>query len=132
MTGGYVIREFDPSNGAIAAPSRHHRVRAGGCLAGGSRQRKAYATGWRGLPPNSMRPWGAARIGEIIRVGDDAPRRWFRIEYAISDPIVLAIGDRLFLGGKTQPHLLPRIGGTGPPHERLDLLGGGLVEVEHP
>src|SRR6266481_4622152 len=117
---------------AIAAPSRHHRVRTGGCPAGGSRQRKAYATGWRCSSPNSMRPRGAARIGEVIRIGDDAPLRRFRIEYAISDPIMLAIGDRLFLGGKTQPHLLPRIGGTGPPHERLDCLGGGLFEVEHP
>src|SRR5579862_2351625 len=80
----------------------------------------------------SVGPWRAARIGEIVGIGNDLPLRRLGIEYPAGDAVMLAIGDCLFLAVEAQSHLLARITRTRPSHQGLDLLGSGLLEIEHP
>src|ERR1043166_5708430 len=46
----------------------------------------------------SVRPRVGAREGEIVRIGDLAPRWLLGREHAERNPVALAIGDRLLLG----------------------------------
>src|SRR6516165_1848054 len=85
-----------------------------------------------GTPRTSMRPRHAPRIGKIVRIGDDLTFRLLGTEYPIGDAMLLAIGDRLLLRGEAQPNLLLHIAGARPSHQRLDLLGLGRLEIEHP
>ena len=61
-----------------------------------------------------------------------APRTAACLEHLIGDAVALAIGDRLFLAGKAQAHLLAHVAGRGPAHQRLDLARLLGLEIEHP
>src|SRR5207244_8752334 len=55
---------------------------------------------------SSMRPRNAARVGEVVRIGLDYALWRIGLEHAISEPVLLTIGDGLCPGIKAQPHLL--------------------------
>src|ERR1017187_10012358 len=46
--------------------------------------------------------------------------------------MALAIGDRLFLAGKAQMHLLAHVAGRGPAHQRLHRARRLGLEIKHP
>src|SRR2546425_4669445 len=109
MTGGRVIRESAPSLSDLGTRNSAPQPRQ--CSGNPALRSPSNIT--------SMRPRNAARVGEVVRISHDAPLRRIGIEHPIRDAIVLAIGDGFVLGIKPQPHLLPGVRRTGPPHERL-------------
>src|SRR6185437_2366825 len=80
-----------------------------------------------------MRPGVAAFEGEIIRIGNTAPRGSFRrLKHLIGEAMALAIGDCLLLGVETQTELLTGVAGRGPAHQRLNRARLRQIEIERP
>src|SRR6516225_142 len=67
---------------------------------------EAAASQRRPPAPASMGPGCAARIGEIVGIGDDGTPWLLRIEHLVEDAVPLAIGNRFLLGIEAQAHLL--------------------------
>src|SRR5215470_3623643 len=79
-----------------------------------------------------MRPGIGTREGEVVGIGDLAPRRLLRLEHPVRNRLPLAIGDRLLLGLEPQSDLLVHVRGRGPAHQRLDLTRLLRHVFEHP
>src|SRR3954451_4412833 len=80
-----------------------------------------------------MRPGAAALEGEIVGIGQSAPRRpRLRLEHLTGDAVALAISDRFLGAVELQVNLLAHVARTGPAHQRLDLARLFRLVIEHP
>src|SRR3954447_711988 len=80
----------------------------------------------------SMRPLADAVELEIVGVGDRAALRLLGLLDPVGDALAGRVGDRLLLRVEPQLHLLARVAGRRPAHQRLDLARLDAGELEQP
>src|SRR3954451_7571501 len=104
-----------------------------GTVRGAKAQYSAFGRTTRApLKRRSMRPLTDAVELEIVGIRDRAALRLLGLLDPVGDALAGRVGDRLLLRVEPQLHLLARVAGRRPAHQRLDLARLDPVEFEQP